>query len=78
MVVSKLLMTSYRLGEIVHPNSVGVLQDPRDRKQDLRQWLQTGNVIYKSVGFGLMDLTVGTYLIQLANEKGVGTRIEGF
>jgi len=78
IVVLKLLTTSYRLGEIVNPESVGVLRDPRGRKQDLRQWLQTGNVIYKSVGFGLMDLTVGAYLIEFAKERGVGTHIEGF
>lgn len=44
----------------------------------LARWLQKGNVIYKSVGLGLMDLTVGMHLIKYAEEKGVGTRIEGF
>jgi hypothetical protein len=52
----------------------------RQKKKDdhLARWLQGGNVIYKSVGLGLMDLTVGMELIKFAKEKGVGTHIEGF
>ncbi len=52
----------------------------RQRKKDdhLARWLQSGNVIYKSVGLGLMDLTVGLHLIQFARERGVGSHIEGF
>jgi hypothetical protein len=52
----------------------------RQKKKDdhLSRWLQGGNVIYKSVGLGLMDLTVGMHLIGFAKEKGVGTHIEGF
>lgn len=44
----------------------------------LREWLDRGNVIYKSVGLGLMDVTVGNALIRLARERGVGTTIEHF
>lgn len=44
----------------------------------LREWLDRGNVIYKSVGIGLMDITVGNALIRLARERGVGTTIEHF
>lgn len=44
----------------------------------LMEWLQKGNVIYKSVGLGLMDVVVGTDLVRLADEKGLGTRIENF
>ncbi|KAI9814637.1 MAG: hypothetical protein M1827_003193 [Pycnora praestabilis] len=44
----------------------------------LREWLAKGNVIYKSVGMGLMDLVVGGDLVALASEKGVGTRIDNF
>ncbi len=52
----------------------------RQRKKDdhLARWLQSGNVIYKSVGLGLMDLAVGQHLIRFAREKGVGSHIEGF
>jgi len=42
------------------------------------KWLRDGNVIYKSVGLGLMDLVVGNHMITVARELGVGTTIEGF
>ncbi|KAK3292543.1 uncharacterized protein B0H64DRAFT_347465 [Chaetomium fimeti] len=48
------------------------------KRRNLVQWLQTGNVIYKSVGIGLMDLSVGMHLIEYAKEKGVGTHVQGF
>ncbi|TKA65243.1 hypothetical protein B0A49_07962 [Cryomyces minteri] len=44
----------------------------------LREWLEKGNVMYKSVGLGLMDVVVGNDLVRLADERGVGTRIENF
>ncbi|KAK8098545.1 UbiD family decarboxylase [Apiospora kogelbergensis] len=44
----------------------------------LARWLTSGNVIYKSVGLGLMDLVVGNEIIRLAKEKGVGHHIENF
>ena len=44
----------------------------------LRKWLESGNVIYKSVGIGLMDICVGEDLVALAMQKGIGTRVEGF
>jgi ornithine cyclodeaminase/alanine dehydrogenase-like protein (mu-crystallin family) len=46
--------------------------------QSLMEWLQKGNVIYKSVGLGLMDVVVGMDLVRLADERGIGTRIENF
>jgi ornithine cyclodeaminase/alanine dehydrogenase-like protein (mu-crystallin family) len=46
--------------------------------QSLMEWLQKGNVIYKSVGLGLMDVVVGSDLVRLADERGIGTRIENF
>ncbi|CAK7197558.1 hypothetical protein SEUCBS139899_000206 [Sporothrix eucalyptigena] len=53
--------------------------DRRKKKEDhSARWLQRGNVIYKSVGLGLMDLSVGLHLIEFAREKGVGVRIDGF
>lgn len=42
------------------------------------EWLQKGNVIYKSVGLGLMDVVVGSDLVKLADERGIGTRIDNF
>jgi ornithine cyclodeaminase/alanine dehydrogenase-like protein (mu-crystallin family) len=49
-------------------------------KQDkgLMEWLQKGNVVYKSVGLGLMDVVVGRELVRLADEWGIGVRIENF
>jgi ornithine cyclodeaminase/alanine dehydrogenase-like protein (mu-crystallin family) len=44
----------------------------------MKEWLTRGNVIYKSVGLGLMDVVVGHGLIDFATEKGIGTRIENF
>lgn len=53
--------------------------DHEKKKEDgLARWLRDGNVVYKSVGLGLMDLVVGTHLIEVAKEKGVGTQVEGF
>ncbi|KAI1422555.1 UbiD family decarboxylase [Xylaria sp. FL1777] len=52
----------------------------RQRKRDdhLARWLASGNVIYKSVGLGLMDLVVGHEVVALANAKDVGARVENF
>ena len=44
----------------------------------LHDWLQRGNVIYKSVGIGLMDVVVGLEIVRLAEERGVGTTFEDF
>lgn len=44
----------------------------------LKEWLTRGNVIFKCVGIGLMDVVVGSELVRLARERGVGTTIENF
>ncbi|KAK4554634.1 hypothetical protein LTR86_008136 [Recurvomyces mirabilis] len=44
----------------------------------LMEWLTKGNVIYKSVGLGLMDVVVGNELVRMGRERGVGTTIEEF
>ncbi|KAH7396579.1 hypothetical protein DE146DRAFT_763574 [Phaeosphaeria sp. MPI-PUGE-AT-0046c] len=61
----------------------GSKKDSDDEGEDkahksLMEWLQRGNVIYKSVGLGLMDVVVGMDLVRLADERGIGTRIESF
>lgn len=54
-------------------------KDKEKQKDDgLSRWLRDGTVVYKSVGVGLMDLVVGTELVEIAKEKNVGTQIEGF
>lgn len=50
----------------------------KEREDHMCRWLQAGNVIYKSVGLGLMDLTVGMRVVVFAKQKGVGTHVEGF
>ncbi|KAK8084711.1 hypothetical protein PG997_005982 [Apiospora hydei] len=50
----------------------------QNQPDHLARWLTSGNVIYKSVGLGLMDLVVGTEIIRLAQEKGIGHHIENF
>ncbi|KAG6990944.1 hypothetical protein G7Y79_00060g092480 [Physcia stellaris] len=47
-------------------------------EKGLRRWLESGNVIYKSVGLGLMDICVGEDIVGVAREKDIGTTIEGF
>ena len=47
-------------------------------EKGLRRWLESGNVIYKSVGLGLMDICVGEDIVAVAREKGIGTTIDGF
>ncbi|CAK4034317.1 Hypothetical predicted protein [Lecanosticta acicola] len=44
----------------------------------LKDWLMRGNVIYKSVGLGLMDVVVGGELLRKARERGIGVFIEQF
>ncbi|KAK7992095.1 hypothetical protein PG988_000889 [Apiospora saccharicola] len=53
-------------------------QQQQNEPDHLARWLTSGNVIYKSVGLGLMDLVVGTELIRLAKEKGIGHHIADF
>lgn len=49
-----------------------------DGEQGLKNWIERGNVIYKSVGLGLMDVCVGEDICRLARERGIGTVIENF
>lgn len=68
-------------GSIFHrrKSSHGSGDRKKQEKEDhLCRWLQAGNVIYKSVGLGLMDLTVGIKVIEFAKQKGVGTHVAGF
>ncbi|KAM3438151.1 hypothetical protein MY4824_003394 [Beauveria thailandica] len=54
-------------------------QSEKKKKEDhMVRWLRDGTVVYKSVGLGLMDLVIGTHLINVASRKNIGTRIEGF
>lgn len=46
--------------------------------EGLEEWLREGFVVYKSVGVGIMDIAIGSKLLELAGEKGVGVRLEDF
>lgn len=59
-------------------SSDGAGKRKKEREDHMCRWLQGGNVIYKSVGLGLMDLTVGMKVIEFARDKGVGTHVPGF
>ncbi|RDW94419.1 NAD(P)-binding protein-15 [Coleophoma crateriformis] len=63
-------------GSVFSNNSKEKAQTSEEDK--MSRWLCHGNVIYKSVGMGLMDLIVGADLVRLANEKGVGVTIDSF
>lgn len=47
-------------------------------EKGLLEWLTKGNVIYKSVGLGLMDLVVAGELIRIARERDIGTTVPDF
>lgn len=49
-----------------------------NQEDAMSKWLSQGNVIYKSVGLGLMDLVVGGELVKLAHKKKIGTTIDQF
>ncbi|USW52309.1 Putative ornithine cyclodeaminase/mu-crystallin, NAD(P)-binding domain superfamily [Septoria linicola] len=62
-------------GEKVDVNKEGCqLQE----NSGLKEWLTKGNVIYKSVGLGLMDIVVGNELLRVSREQGVGVTMDHF
>ncbi|KAF2449765.1 PrnX protein [Karstenula rhodostoma CBS 690.94] len=55
---------------------VGAIKD--SSSPDMDDWLRNGFVIYKSVGIGIMDLAIGSALLDLAQEKNIGLTVEDF
>ncbi|KAI6710234.1 hypothetical protein JHW43_007251 [Diplocarpon mali] len=53
-------------------------KDQTEKDDQMSRWLSSGNVIYKSVGMGLMDLVVGGEVIKLARKRNIGTTLEDF
>ncbi|KAL3463403.1 hypothetical protein BJX64DRAFT_287426 [Aspergillus heterothallicus] len=51
---------------------------PSDDQKHLREWVERGNVIFKGVGLGLMDLVTGSDLVELARARKIGTTVEDF
>ncbi|KAI2738535.1 hypothetical protein CBS147339_6285 [Penicillium roqueforti] len=66
------------LGELLMVRNAAREAATVDEEQSLREWAQRGNVIYKSVGLGLMDLVTGGDLVRLARERKLGTTVEDF
>ena len=59
------------------------LNDHHEKKhsrdeEEMTEWLARGNVIYKSIGLGLMDLVVGNEFVRLARDMGCGTLVADF
>ncbi|KAF4782528.1 shikimate/quinate 5-dehydrogenase [Colletotrichum scovillei] len=44
----------------------------------LREWLEKGLIVYKSVGIGIMDLSLGKVILELAAKHKVGTILPEF
>ena len=59
-------------------SSVDSSKGRSSKDDEMSRWLSDGNVIYKSVGMGLMDLVVGGELVRLARARGLGTTIQDF
>ncbi|KAJ5084724.1 hypothetical protein NUU61_009303 [Penicillium alfredii] len=53
-------------------------EETADEEKSLREWVERGNVIFKSVGLGLMDLVTGGDLVRLARDRKLGTTVEDF
>jgi len=66
------------LGELLMVRDAQRNEETVDEENSLREWSQRGNVIYKSVGLGLMDLVTGGDLVRLARERKLGTTVEDF
>ncbi|KAJ5543412.1 hypothetical protein N7535_005839 [Penicillium sp. DV-2018c] len=66
------------LGELLMVRDATRNAETVDEEKSLREWAQRGNVIYKSVGLGLMDLVTGGDLVRLARERKLGTTVEDF
>jgi ornithine cyclodeaminase/alanine dehydrogenase-like protein (mu-crystallin family) len=61
--------TMLEVGQIIGSN--GAISVPTE-------WLESGFVVYKSVGVGVMDIAVGQKLLQLAKAKGIGLSLASF
>jgi len=62
---------------------VGELADKLRRADEaeaklLRDWLENGLIVYKSVGIGIMDLALGKAILELAGKHKIGTILPDF
>ncbi|KAJ6102037.1 hypothetical protein N7486_004464 [Penicillium sp. IBT 16267x] len=66
------------LGELLMVRHATLNDDGQSEEKGLTEWLEKGNVIFKSVGLGLMDLVTGGDLVGLARERNLGTTVDDF
>ncbi|KAL2868856.1 putative proline utilization protein PrnX-like [Aspergillus lucknowensis] len=67
------------IGELLMVKDVAKdLSGAEDDQKQLREWVERGNVIFKGVGLGLMDLVTGSDLVELARARKIGTTVEEF
>ncbi|KAJ5526729.1 hypothetical protein N7451_003329 [Penicillium sp. IBT 35674x] len=66
------------LGELLMVRHATLNDDGQSEEKGLTEWVEKGNVIFKSVGLGLMDLVTGGDLVRLARERNLGTTVDDF
>lgn len=66
------------LGELLMVRHATLNDEGQSSEKGLVEWMEKGNVIYKSVGLGLMDLVTGGDLVKLARARSLGTNVEDF
>ncbi|EPQ63744.1 hypothetical protein BGT96224_2422, partial [Blumeria graminis f. sp. tritici 96224] len=73
------LSSSENTGPNIRSSSILSVRSKKASQLDLEdkmsRWLSSGNVVYKSMGMGLMDLVSGLDIVRLARERGVGTTV---
>jgi ornithine cyclodeaminase/alanine dehydrogenase-like protein (mu-crystallin family) len=72
-------------GELVSANidpskmlEVGEIIGSKDPPPARTEWLESGFVVYKSVGVGVMDIAIGQKLLQFARARDVGVTLPTF
>lgn len=63
------------VGELTH---ILENRDNNGESERLEKWLAGGNVVYKSVGMGIMDLSICQALLERAAVYDVGTKLDEF
>ncbi|OTB00465.1 hypothetical protein M426DRAFT_324249 [Hypoxylon sp. CI-4A] len=63
------------LGKVSHLRDYESDQAQRDK---LKKWLESGLVIYKSVGVSVTDLAAGEEILKLAEKQNLGTHVADF
>ncbi|BCS18770.1 putative proline utilization protein PrnX-like [Aspergillus puulaauensis] len=66
------------IGELLMVRDATKDSKSADDEKHLREWVEKGNVIFKGVGLGLMDLVTGSELLELARTRKIGTTVEDF